>query len=128
MIKILILPIAIAWTLTVAIGHADEQKPQDAKHESGIRAEVRGILHFEDGHGYFVSVTPNDKPARETRVWLRAAEDKALVRQMQGLDGKEVVAKGNLGQMASDVHANVPPLGIYLQHGFTIEGAGARSH
>jgi hypothetical protein len=126
MVRKLILPVAVTWALTLSLGHADEPRPQEGKNEQSIRAEVTGTLHFESGRGYFVSVTPTDKAVHPTRVWLRAAEDKALVRQLQGLDGKEVVAKGNLGQMPQDVGANVPPLGIYLQHGFTIERAGAK--
>ena len=48
------------------------------------------------------------------------AEDKALVRKLQGLDGKEVTAKGKLEQMPEDVGASVPPLGMLvhaLEHG-----------
>jgi hypothetical protein len=60
------------------------------------------------------------------RVWLRATESKLLVRKLQGLDGKEVIAKEKLEKMTGDVRAIVPPLGIYLRHGFEIEHAGAK--
>jgi len=52
-----------------------------------------------------------------------AAEDKALVRQLQGLSGKKVIAKGELAQTPANVGASVPPLGIYPRHGFAIEQA-----
>jgi len=126
MLSNLILPVAFTLTLALSFGRADEQNPQEAKNEQGIRAVVRGTLHFESGRGYFITVKTTDKAERKTQVWLRAAEDKDLVRKMQGLNGKEVIARGNLAQMPKDVGANVPPLGIYLQHGFSIEGAGAK--
>jgi uncharacterized membrane protein affecting hemolysin expression len=71
-------------------------------------------------------VKPADKAGREMRVWLRAAEDKVLVRKLEGLDGKEVTAKGKLEQMPEDVRASVPPLGIYLRLGFEIEPTGGK--
>jgi hypothetical protein len=126
MLSNLILSVTATLALTLSIGRADEKKPQEAKNEQGIRAEVRGILHFESGHGYFISVKPTEKAGRETRVWLRAAEDKELVGRLQGLDGKEVIGKGSLAQMPQDVGSSVPPLGIYLEHGFKIERAGAK--
>jgi hypothetical protein len=117
-------PTLAALTLAVAMspGSAEGHNPQDAKREQGIRAEVKGTLHFENGRGYFISVRA-EKAGRETRVWLMAAEDKALARQLAGLDGMEVTARGTLAQLPQDVHANVPPLGLYLPHGFTIERA-----
>jgi hypothetical protein len=51
--------------------------------EQGIRAEVTGSLHFENGRGYFIALKPAGKAKEEMRVWLRAAEDKVLVRQLQ---------------------------------------------
>jgi hypothetical protein len=57
---------------------------------------------------------------------LRAAEDKVLVRQLEGLSGKEVIAKGELAQMPANVRASVPPLGLYLRRGFAIKHAAAR--
>ena len=120
------LAVAVTLSFTMSLGHADEQKPQEVKNAQGINAEVRGTLHFESGRGYFISVKPTDKAAREMRVWLRAAESKVLVRKLQGLDGQEVIAKGKLEQMPEDVRASVPPLGIYLRHGFDIEHAGAK--
>ena len=122
MLRILTLAVAVVSVLTMSPGRGDEPKPQGEKRAQGIQAEVRGTLYFENGHGYFVTVKPADKAEQELRVWLRAAEDKALVRQMQELTGKEVIAKGKLAQMPENVGANVPPLGIYLRHGFTIEG------
>ena len=125
MVKSLTLAVAATLALTMAPGHADEQKPQEGKKEQGIHADVRGTLNFESGRGYFISVKPADKVEQEMRVWLRVSEDKVLVRQLQGLTGKEVIAKGKLGQMPEGVGASVPPLGMYLSR-FEIEGAGAR--
>ncbi|HYT88137.1 MAG TPA: hypothetical protein VEL76_05410 [Gemmataceae bacterium] len=120
------LSVAVTLAIALSLGRADEQQPQEAKNEQGIRAEVKGTLHFESGRGYFISVKPADKVGRETRVWLRAAEDKDLVRKLQGLDGREVIARGDLAQIPQDIGASVPPLGIYLRHGFSIERAGAK--
>ena len=126
MLRSLMLSVAVTLAIALSLGRADEQQPQEAKNEQGIRAEVKGTLHFESGRGYFVSVKPADKAGRETRVWLRAAEDKDLVRKLQGLDGREVIARGDLAQIPQDIGASVPPLGIYLRHGFSIERAGAK--
>ena len=115
--------VAVTLVLTMSPGRADDQNP---KKEQGIQAEVRGTLHFENGRGYFIAVKPAGKTAPEMRVWLQAPEDKALVRQLQGLNGKQVIAKGELIQMPANVRASVPPLGIYLRYGFTIERAGAK--
>ena len=114
MLRNLTLAVAVTLIFTMSPAHTDEP---------GIRAEVRGTLHFENGRGYFIAVKPAGKAKEEMSVWLRAAEDKALVRQLQGLSGKEVIAKGELVQMPANVRASVPPLGIYLRHGFTIEQA-----
>ncbi len=113
--------VAAALALAMSPGRADQRKPQADRKEQGIQAEVRGTLHFESGRGYFISVKPADNAGRQMRVWLRAAEDKVLVRKLQGLEGKEVTAKGKLEQMPEDVGASVPPLGIYLCLGFEIE-------
>ncbi len=126
MLRSLMLSVAVTLAIALSLGRADEQQPQEAKNEQGIRAEVKGTLHFESGRGYFISVKPADKVGRETRVWLRAAEDKDLVRKLQGLDGREVIARGDLAQIPQDIGASVPPLGIYLRHGFSIERAGAK--
>jgi hypothetical protein len=120
------LAVAVTLVLTMSPGRADEQKPQEAKKEQGIQAEVRGTLHFESGRGYFISVKSPDEAEQEMRIWLRAAEDKVLVRKLEGLDGKEVIAKGKLAQMPENVRASVPPLGIYLRYDFEIEHAGTK--
>jgi hypothetical protein len=55
-------------------GRAGEQKPQGDKKVQGIKAEVRGTLHFESGRGYFISITvrPYDKVEEENRVSVPA--------------------------------------------------------
>jgi hypothetical protein len=126
MLRILTLAVAIVLVLAMSPGRSDEPKPQGDKRAQGIQAEVRGTLQFEHGHGYFITVKPADKAESEMRVWLRSGEDKALVRQMQELSGKEVSAKGELAQMPATVHSAVPPMGMYLRHGFTIEPGGAK--
>jgi hypothetical protein len=126
MLRNLMLAVAVTLLLAMSLGRADEQKTQESKKEQGIQAEVRGTLHFESGRGYFISVKPADEAEQEMRVWLRAAENKELVRKLEGLDGKEVIAKGKLAQMPENVRASVPPLGIYLRYDFEIEPAGAK--
>ena len=41
----------------VVLAHLSIQagdEPDPAKKSAGIRAEVRGVLHFESGHGYYL--------------------------------------------------------------------------
>jgi hypothetical protein len=121
MLRILTPTVAITLVLLMSSGRADEQKAREDKKQQGIQAEVRGTLHFESGHGYFITVKPADMAGREMRVWLRAAEDKVLVRKLQDLDGKEVTARGKLEQMPEEVRSSVPPLSVYLRFGFEIE-------
>jgi hypothetical protein len=125
MLKHLTLAVATALFLTLSSGHGDETKPQDARKEQGIQAEVRGTLRFESGHGYYIAVKPFDKKEKDMRVWLWISEDKVLVRQLQGLEGKEVLARGKLGQLPEGHHASIPPLAMYMGR-FDIKEAGAR--
>jgi hypothetical protein len=94
------------------------EKPDATSDE--ITAEVRGTLRFEEGRGYYVEAKAGDQA---TRVWLRISEDRDLVRRLEGLTGKRVVAKGPLGQMPEDVKGSVPPHGLYLASPFKIEAA-----
>ena len=117
----------VGWAVTgVSLGRADEQKPREPKKEQGIHAEVTGTLHFEAGHGYYITVKPAEKAGHETRVWLWVAEDKEMVRKLHDLNGKKVTASGSLSQMPAEVTSNVPSLGLYLRHDFKIEPGGAK--
>jgi hypothetical protein len=107
-------------------GRADVQEPQEDKTEQGIQAAVRGTLQFESGRGYFIAVKPADKARRVMRVWLSVTEDKLTTGKLQGLNGKEVIARGKLEQLPEEVGASVPPLGIYLRLGFEIEAVAAK--
>ena len=126
MLRSLTIAAVVAFAVSMPHGRADEQKAPGDRQEPGIKADVRGTLRFESGRGYFISVKSGDQAERESRVWLQVSENKVLVRQLEGLTGKQVMAKGNLEQMADNVRASVPPLGIYLRHGFEIERAGAK--
>ena len=86
----------------------------------GIKAEVRGILRWDDKHGHYILT--RDADSRETRVWLRYTEDKVTVRKLDGLLGTEVIATGPLKQLPPNVTTSVPPGGIYLE-GFSVEEA-----
>jgi hypothetical protein len=126
MLRTLTLVAAVVLALTMSSAQGDEHKTQkDTREVQNIKAEVRGTLHHESGHGYFIAVKPANKAEAEMRVWLWISEDKALVRKLQGLDGKGVLAKGELAQMPESRHTSVPPLGMYMSH-FEIEGAGSR--
>jgi hypothetical protein len=128
MFRNLTLAVAVALALTMSSGRGDEQKPQEDRKEQGIKAEVRGTLRFESlesGRGYFIAVKPANKTEKEMRVWLWISEDKALVRKLQGLDGKEVIANGKLAQLPEGHKTSIPPLAMYMSR-FEIEGAGAR--
>jgi hypothetical protein len=103
--------------LLAGTSHAGEKVEPGS---DGITAEVRGTLRFESGRGYYVEAKAGDQA---TRVWLRVSEDKVLVRRLEGLTGKRVVAKGPLGQMPEDVKGSVPPHALYLATPFEIEAA-----
>jgi hypothetical protein len=101
-----------------------------AQPVGGIKAEVSGQLKFENGRGYYI-LTREAKQGKahptETRVWLWVSENKVLVRELQGLMGKEVVATGPLYQMPAETQTSIPPLGMYLPEGFKIEEVPART-
>src|ERR1700722_10845780 len=110
-----------ALACIASVAWAQEKETPVDKNMDSIKAEVRGILRFEDGRGYFISVKSAEKPERENRVWLWISEDKVTARQLESLKAKEVLAQGNLEQMPEAVHANVPPNGMYLDK-FQIKG------
>lgn len=126
MLKTLLFAAAIAFVVSTSQGIADEPNAPGDKQARSIQAEVRGTLHFQAGRGYFISVKFGDAAERDSRVWLRVSENKALVQELAGLTDKGVVAKGVLEQMPENVQSSVPPLGIYLRNGFGIEPAAAK--
>lgn len=97
-----------------------------ARPVGGIKAEVEGVLNFEPGRGYFIATRTGGNHPTETRVWLWVSENKVVVRELEGLTGKEVVATGLLHQMPQDTRAVVPPMGLYLPEGFKITEAPAK--
>jgi hypothetical protein len=121
---------AVLPFLAVSFGVIQAREPEPAEAGPGITAEVRGTLrHEKGGHIYSIAVPPDVKGGQETRVWLMRGEDKdrELDRKLEGLDGKEVVAKGRLSQMPKDSsHATIPPLGLYLGGPWTVEAAKAK--
>ena len=125
MLRSLTLAVVVALVLTMSSGRADEPKPQADNTVDGIKAEVRGTLRFESGRGYFILVKPANETEQAMRVWLWISEDKVLVRKLEGLDGKEVIAKVKLTQLPEAVKTSIPPLGLYMSH-FEIEAVGAR--
>jgi hypothetical protein len=125
MLQSLTLALAAALVLTMSSGRGDEPLPQADTKADGIKAEVRGTLRFESGRGYFIAVKPAKKTEQEMRVWLWISEDKGLVRKLQGLEGKEVLATGKLAQLPEGHHTSVPPLGLYMSR-FDIKEASAR--
>jgi hypothetical protein len=116
------LVLAVVLALPPMSGAADDAKPKEEKKSDYVKAEIKGTLNFD--HGYFVSIKFGEDPQSELRVWLLISENKALVRQLEGLTGKEVVVKGNIRQMPQNAKATVPPLGLFFKEGdFTIEAA-----
>jgi hypothetical protein len=90
-----------------------------------IRAEVEGVLCWRDeGGGYYIRVRLKEEPATETRVWLVYGEDKVTGQTLDGLKGKDVVAKGWLQQRA-DGGWWVPAGGMYLTD-FEVGGVKAK--
>jgi hypothetical protein len=104
----LIVLTAPPWVSSLSTGDKTNQEV------GGIKAEVHGTLHFQEGQGFFISVKSREHPDWENRVWLWISENKVLNRQLQGLMDRSVIVKGNLGQLPENVHASVPPLGMYL--------------
>jgi hypothetical protein len=125
MLRSLTLATVGALALTLSSGRGDEQNPQADRKGQCIKAEVSGTLRFESGRGYFIAVKPANATEQEMRVWLWISEDKVLVRKLEGLAGKEVIAKGKLAQRPEGVKTSVPPLGLYMSR-FEIEAVGAR--
>lgn len=80
-----------------------------------ISAEVEGTLLWSDeGMGYYIRIRPDDAPKRETRVWLWYSENKVLVRTMEELQGKQVVATGKLRQASVKGEGRLPHDAMYL--------------
>jgi hypothetical protein len=125
MLKSLTLAVAAALVLTISSGRGDEPTPQSDTKMDGIKAEVRGTLRFESGRGYFITVKPAKKTEQEMRVWLWISEDRVLVRTLQGLEGKGVLATGRLAQLPEGQQASVPPLSLYMSR-FDIKEGIAR--
>ena len=123
--NLILTAVAAALVCIAAMAWAQETERPSDKNTDFIKADVRGILRFEAGHGYFITVKSDEKPERETRIWLLFGEDKVTARQLEPLVSKQVLAQGNLEQMPEEVHASVPPNGMYLRH-FQIKGAGEK--
>jgi len=85
-----------------------------AKEAGAIKAEVTGILRFENGMGAFISVRYTYEPDRENRVYLRYTEDKVSAKNVDALMGKRVVARGALRQLPEGVRTSVPPHAMYM--------------
>jgi hypothetical protein len=120
--RILILAAAlITFTLPSTAALSIKREPQPEKTSGLIKAEVSGRLRFQKGQGYFILINSKENPNLENRVWLWVSENKVLIRRLEGLEDKEVLAKGELEQMPENVRASVPPLGMYLRN-FEIAG------
>jgi hypothetical protein len=100
-------------SLNIVPGNREGQADENV---SVIKAEVIGTLYFQEGRGYYISVKSDESSARENRVWLWISENKVLVRKLEGLTRKKVIAKGELEQMPWDVQASVPPHAMYLKN------------
>ena len=66
-----------------------------AKETGSIKAEVTGVLRFENGRGLFISVRYAHDADQEYRVYMRFTEDKVTARRLEPLIGKRIVAPGN---------------------------------
>jgi hypothetical protein len=75
--------------------------------------QVRGKLQFDKG--YQVST------GGAGQIWLKTAEDKELLKKLQTLTGKNVIAKGQLRKVPKNVTTSMPRGASYLKDGFTIE-------
>ncbi len=116
MVRSLLLPAVVGFcSLFATAARGDEAKRPLPDSAQSIHAVVVGVLHFKPGgHGYYISVKSAEDAEREYRVWLHISEDKALVRQLESLTDKAVRAEGALEQMPENIHASVPPNGMYM--------------
>lgn len=105
---------AFAFLLT------EKTNAQTADDAQFIKTEIKGVLHFQNGRGYFISVASSEFPKKENQVWLRVGENKKFVRELEGLLNKTVIAKGELEQLPESVTASVPPRAMYI-YDFQIE-------
>jgi len=80
-------------------------------------AQVRGLLGFESPHGYYI------ERMDDHRIWLQVTEAKGLVRDLQTLLGKSVVAEGELRTVPKHVTMNIPSGADYMPYGFTVRKA-----
>lgn len=109
----------VTVTFTLFFNKANGQTLDDTQF---IKTEIKGILHFQAGRGYFISVKSGRFPKTENQVWLRVSENKKFLRELEGLLNKTVIVKGELEQLPENVTASVPPLGMYIDD-FQIEEA-----
>jgi hypothetical protein len=109
---IIIIATVLAFPLSALVLGARGGKVD--KDAGVIKVEVHGTLHFQEGQGYFISVKSRKHPGWENRVWLLLSENKVILRQLEGLKGRKVVAQGELEQMPDNVRASFPTQGMYL--------------
>jgi hypothetical protein len=119
--KLLLAAVLVLMAVIVAI-RSDIPVAQAGPFSGDIKAEVRGILHFQEGKGYFITAKSGDDLRAENIVWLWITENKILVKHLNGLVNLTVTAKGHLEQMPKNVRGSVPPDGMYLKK-FEIEAA-----
>src|ERR1700730_18804638 len=112
--RLLIITMITVVTLAASALVSVARGPKVVADEGVIKAEVHGRLHFQEGKGYFISVKSKEHPGWENRVWLWVSENKVMVRQLQGLEERNVTAKGELEQMPDNIQASVPSRGMYL--------------
>jgi len=93
---------------------------QGAADSFYVKVEVRGTLNFRDGKGYFVEAPSTAFPKESIEIWLDVSEDKLLVRRLQQMMGKNVVVRGQLDELPSNVTTPVPRRRIYIRR-FEIE-------
>jgi hypothetical protein len=113
--SLILVAVMAALTLPSVAVLSGMPESQADKNAGLIKAEVIGTLHFQQGRGYFISVKSSRNHGWENRVWLWISEEKLLIRQLEGLIEKKVIAKGELEQMPQNVQASVPPQGMYLR-------------
>src|SRR5688572_28159832 len=119
--KMLIVAVLFLTVISMAV-RSDMLVVQAGPFSGDIKAEVRGMLQFQEGKGYFITAKSGDDLRAENIVWLWITENKILVKQLNGLVNSTVTAKGHLEQMPKNVRGSVPPDGMYLKK-FEIEAA-----
>ncbi len=83
-------------TMIAPLPASSEQTASPYNAADYVKIEARGMLLFEPGQGYFISIQSGRRVPRDVRLILAMSENKVLVRQLEHLSGHTVLVKGHV--------------------------------